>query len=281
MKTNKMLASAMALALTTMSAQALADTTEDLINALVTKGVLTEDEGALLSKANDKKVKNTPTLSNKDGKFTMSSADGKNEIAITGRLHFDTLFSDIDNGDFGSSASQDGSTSDWSDYDVDGKSVASDGEFLVRRARLGVKGKLDGIWKYAAVADFSKKGKAKIDEFSLKFAPSKSFYAEAGQFKQAFNLEGLTSSNDIDMVERSWINQISPHKKLGFGIGGEIDKQSTWMATVYQHNYNDSDTAIDKGFSGRLTHNFASDKDSIFHLGISGFTEDYSQTPKT
>ena len=281
MKTNKMLASAMALALTTMSAQALADTTEDLINALVTKGVLTEDEGALLSKANDKKVKNTPTLSNKGGKFTMSSADGKNEMAITGRLHFDTLFSDIDNDDIGGVKTQYGSSEDWSDYDVDGKSVASDGEFLVRRARLGVKGKLDDIWKYAAVADFSKKGKAKIDEFSLKLVPSKSFYAEAGQFKQAFNLEGLTSSNDIDMVERSWINQISPHKKLGFGIGGEIDKKSTWMATVYQHNYNDTDTAIDKGFSGRLTHNFAPDKDSIFHLGISGFTEDYSQTPKT
>ena len=33
-----------------------ADSTEDLVNALVTKGVLTEEEGALLSKNNTKGI---------------------------------------------------------------------------------------------------------------------------------------------------------------------------------------------------------------------------------
>ena len=52
------------------SVPAFSDTTEDLVNALVTKGILTEDEAALLSKQNaseskarDKKVKSKLSIS--------------------------------------------------------------------------------------------------------------------------------------------------------------------------------------------------------------------------
>ena len=42
-----------------------------------------------------------------------------------------------------------------------------------------------------------------LDTASLTFAAMKPFQIQAGRFKQAFNLEGLTSSNDIDFNERS------------------------------------------------------------------------------
>ena len=54
---NKIIAGAVSAAVLSLSGVALADTTEDLVNALVTKGVLTEEEGALLSKGHDKKRK--------------------------------------------------------------------------------------------------------------------------------------------------------------------------------------------------------------------------------
>jgi len=46
---------AISLALLSITNVSYADTTQDLVNALVTKGVLTEEEGTLLSKGHDKK----------------------------------------------------------------------------------------------------------------------------------------------------------------------------------------------------------------------------------
>ena len=275
---NKIIVSAVSIALTAMSANIYADTTEDLVNALVTKGVLTEDEGNLLSKGHEKKMKTTPVLKSKGGKFTLMSADEKNELSITGRMHFDVKGSSLD--------ADDVSGGTYTEYDRDGKSISSPGEYEMRRARLGIKGKLDGIWKYNVVLNAAGKGAKGLDTAELTFAPSKKFNLHMGQFKQAFNLEGLTSSNDIDFNERSWINQISPHKKLGIGASGAFGNKDagTWMATRYQENFNDDDIEVEANYSGRLSYDFAAGsgmKDKILHIGLSGFTEDYSQTPKT
>jgi len=73
----KIISGAVSAAVLSMSGVVFADTTEDLVNALVTKGVLTEEEGSLLSKGHDKVKKNTPKLESKGGKFTIKSADEK------------------------------------------------------------------------------------------------------------------------------------------------------------------------------------------------------------
>jgi phosphate-selective porin OprO/OprP len=252
-----------------------ADTTEDLVNALVTKGVLTEEEGALLSKGHDKKKANTPVVTSKGGKFSIQSADGKNEIALTGRMHFDYRNSDLDDKDFGNDTTD--------EYDVDTKST-SPNEFEMRRARIGIKGKLDGVWKYDIVLNGVGKSSNVLDTASLTWAAMKPFQIQVGRFKQAFNLEGLTSSNDIDFVERSFMNQISPHKKLGVAFKGEPTKGMTYAVTKYQEGFNNDDVMDENNYSGRLTYNWAEAnkiKDSIFHVGIAGFTEDYSLTPKS
>jgi phosphate-selective porin OprO/OprP len=253
-----------------------ADTTEDLVNALVTKGVLTEEEGALLSKGHDKKKANTPVVTNKGGKFSIQSADGKNEIALTGRMHFDYRNSDLDDGDFGSDLESD-------KWDIDGKSTSAS-EFEMRRARIGIKGKLDGMWKYDVVLNANGKSGKNLDTASLTWAAMKPFQIQFGRFKQAFNLEGLTSSNDIDFNERSFMNQISPHKKLGVAFKGEPTKGMTYAVTKYQEAYSSDTIEDENNYSGRLTYNWAEAnkiKDSIFHVGIAGFTEDYSARPKT
>ena len=271
---NKIITGAVSAVVLSLSGMVYADTTEDLVNALVTKGVLTEEEGALLSKGHDKKKANTPVVKNKGGKFSIQSADGKNEIALTGRMHFDYRNSDLDDGDFGNS--------DADDYDVDTKST-SPSEFEMRRARIGIKGKLDGIWKYDVVLNANGKKGNNLDTASLTFAAMKPFQIQFGRFKQAFNLEGLTSSNDIDFVERSFMNQISPHKKLGVAFKGTPTKGMTYAVTKYQEGYKNTDLE-DENYSGRVTYNWAEAnkiKDSIFHVGLAGFTEDYSITPKS
>lgn len=273
---NKILTGAVSAAVLSLSGLVYADTTEDLVNALVTKGVLTEEEGALLSKGHDKKKANTPVVTNKGGKFSIQSADGKNEIALTGRMHFDYRNSDLDDSDFGTDIEAD-------HWDIDGKSTSAS-EFEMRRARIGIKGKLDGMWKYDVVLNANGKSGKNLDTASLTWAAKKPFQIQFGRFKQAFNLEGLTSSNDIDLVERSFMNQISPHKKLGIAFKGEPTKGMTYAVTKYQEGYTNDTIEDENNYSGRLTYNWAEAnkvKDSIFHVGIAGFSEDYSARPKT
>lgn len=271
----KIITGAVSAAVLSLSGVVYADTTSDLVNALVTKGVLTEEEGALLSKGHDKKKANTPVLSNKGGKFSIQSADGKNEIALTGRMHFDYRNSDLDDKDFGNDTTD--------EYDVDTKST-SPNEFEMRRARIGIKGKLDGVWKYDIVLNGVGKSTNVLDTASLTWAAMKPFQIQVGRFKQAFNLEGLTSSNDIDFVERSFMNQISPHKKLGVAFKGTPTKGMTYAVTKYQEGFSNNDVMDENNYSGRLTYNWAEAnkiKDSIFHVGVAGFSEDYSLTPKS
>jgi phosphate-selective porin len=80
------------------------------------------------------------------------------------------------------------------------------------------KANLDGMWKYDVVLNANGKGGNNLDTASLTWAAMKPFQIQFGRFKQAFNLEGLTSSNDIDFNERSFMNQISPHKKVRYCI---------------------------------------------------------------
>ncbi len=275
----KIITGAVSAAVLSLSGVVYADTTSDLVNALVTKGVLTEEEGALLSKGHDKKKANTPVLTNKGGKFGIQSADGKNEIALTGRMHFDYRNSDLNDNDL----DYDGVANEGEDYDVDGKSISAN-EFEMRRARIGIKGKLDGMWKYDVVLNGVGKSTNVLDTASLTWAAMKPFQIQFGRFKQAFNLEGLTSSNDIDFNERSFMNQISPHKKLGVAFKGEPTKGMTYMVSKYQEGYANDVVEDENNYSGRLTYNWAEAnkiKDSIFHVGIAGFTEDYAQKPKT
>ncbi|NCW64066.1 MAG: hypothetical protein EBW04_08150, partial [Betaproteobacteria bacterium] len=171
----KIITGAVSAAVLSLSGVVYADTTGDLVNALVTKGVLTEEEGALLSKGHDKKKANTPVLTNKGGKFKLQSADGKNEIALTGRMHFDYRNSDLDDSDLGSDIEAD-------NWDIDGKSTSAS-EFEMRRARIGIKGKLDGIWKYDVVLNANGKGGNNLDTASLTFAAKKPFQVQFGRFK--------------------------------------------------------------------------------------------------
>lgn len=274
----KIISTAVSAAVLSMSGVVFADTTEDLVNALVTKGVLTEEEGNLLSKGHDKVKKNTPKLESKGGKFTIKSADEKNELALTGRMHFDYRNSDLDEKDLDNGIADNGER-----WDVDGKSIGND-EFEMRRARIGIKGKLDGVWKYDVVLNGVGKSTNVLDTASLTFAAMKPFQIQVGRFKQAFNLEGLTSSNDIDFNERSFMNQISPHKKLGIQFKGTPTKGLNYAFSKYQEGYSNDVVEDENNYSGRVVMNFAEAqkiKGKIFHVGVAGFTEDYAAKPKT
>jgi phosphate-selective porin OprO and OprP len=273
MNFNKKLAVAVSGAVLLMAGQvALADSTTDIVDALVMKGVLTEEEGKLINKGHTSKTKVAPVVKEKDGAFILESANEANSISLTGRMHLDFRASSLDNNDLGMARADDRDTA----------SVAD--QFELRRTRLGVKGKLAKDFKYEIVGNLP--GTATLDVAYFDWAKYDAFQIRGGKFKQPFGLEELISSNNITMMERSYLDQTVPGKKIGMQVMGAPTKGMTYALSTYQHNDNERDLNGDGYLSGagRLTFNFAEmmgDKESVMHIGVAGLENNYSATATT
>jgi phosphate-selective porin OprO/OprP len=268
MNFNKKLAVAVSSAVLLMAGQvALADSATDIVDALVSKGVLTEEEGKLITKGHTSKTSVTPVVKEKDGAFTLESASGRNSIQLTGRMHLDYRDSDIDGGDLGGGRVDDRDTASLAD------------QFELRRARLGVKGKFANDFKYEIVGNFP--GTATIDVAFLDFAKYEQGQIRVGKFKQPFGLEQLISSNNITMLERSYVDQTVPGKKLGLQVMGSPIKGVTYAGSVFQNNDTELNIGPDgkSSLAGRATLNFAeimANKEMVMHVGLSGLSNNYS-----
>ncbi len=262
-------------------ANAMADSTDDIVNALMAKGVLTEEEGALLLKGregekagNAKKAK----LTEKNGSFTMESGDGKNTMAVTGRVHFDMRSNDINN-----ELKNNGLNNN---YAADADTTRMADQFELRRARIGVKGKVFNNFEYEVIANAVGGNTNIVDVAYVNAATFKQAQLKLGQFKQPFNLEEYgTSSNNIDFMERSYMNQLSPGKKVGAMLHGVPTDGMTYAGSVYQqNNFGETDSDTDgKGLAGRVTANIAElagwKNNSVLHVGVAGFDSEYGIVP--
>ena len=269
MNFNKKLAVAVSGAVLLMAGQvALADSTSDIVDALVGKGILTEEEGKLISKGHESKTKVTPVVKEKDGSFTLESANGRNSIGLTGRMHFDYRDSDIDgSGELGGGRTDDRDTASLAD------------QFELRRARIGIKGKFAKDFKYELVTNIP--GTATVDVAYLDFAKYEQVQLRVGKFKQPFGLEELISSNNMTMMERSYLAQTAPSKKLGFQVMGTPTTGMTYAGSIFQHNDTERDMSRDgkASMAGRATLNFAEimgNKEMVMHVGLAALDSTYA-----
>jgi phosphate-selective porin OprO/OprP len=272
MNFNKKLAVAVSGAVLLMAGQfALADSATDIVDALVSKGVLTEEEGKLITKGHTSKTSVTPVVKEKDGSFTLESANGRNGISLTGRMHFDYRDSDIDGrGDLGGGRTDDRDTASLAD------------QFEIRRARIGVKGKFAKDFKYEIVTNLP--GTASLDVGYLDYAKYEQVQLRVGKFKQPFGLEELISSNNITMMERSYLDQTVPGKKQGLQVMGTPTTGMTYAGSIFQNNDTERDISADgkASMAGRATLNFAEimgNKEMVMHLGIAGLDSTYAVGP--
>lgn len=268
------------------ASNAMADSTDDIVNALIAKGVLTEEEGALLMRgragekeAAEAKKKTAVTGKMKDGAVVFESGDGKNSMAVTGRIHFDYRNVDADNEPKNGAALN-------TAFGSDGDTASLADQFEIRRARIGVKGKLYEHFDYEVVANAVGGNTNVVDVAYVNAGMFKPAQLRLGQFKQPFNLEEQTSSNNIDFMERSYMNQITPGKKTGAMLHGIPTAGVTYAGSYYQqNNFGETDSETDgKGFAGRATVNFAELagwKESVLHVGLAGFDSEYGVVPTT
>ena len=255
---NKILVGAVALATASISANVYADSTQDLIDALITKGVLTEDEGALLAKGRKAEKKNEGKVGFKNG-FKLESPDGESNMKISGRVQ-------LDGRTFDNEASDD-ITDTWD----------------IRRAYLGVSGTFNKYYGYKINASYDKGSSTKLDvaQFDLKyFKPAQLRF---GQFKTPMSLEERTSSRFINFTERSYVNNgiLTTAKQQGVMLFGTPMKGLNYglaMVNGYGQNVDMAD-ADDDGFKyiAHVDADLATMnkwKNKVFHVGFNYATQD-------
>ena len=145
-------------------------TSEEMINLLISKNVITQHEAdsvraVIAIKAQDDKAKQK--------KFNLSSGKALILNAYT-QIRFQSL-------------------------QEPGK---KDG-FDIRRARLDLKGAITEKWDYRMQLDFA--SSPKILDATIGFRAGDYLKITAGQFKVPFSMENLTSSNKLESIDRSQV----------------------------------------------------------------------------
>ena len=193
------------------------------------------------------------------------------ETKLTGRVHYD--FRNISSGLPNST-------------DRDTASVAEN--FELRRARIGFTGSLNKDLQFEAVGNAVGGSTNFIDTAFINYGYNKQAQVRVGRFKQPFSLEENTSSNNIDFMERSYVNQLVPAKKLGAMLHGSTESGITYGLSFYSNDFNEVSNSETAGGMGalRTTANLAKlaelgGDSTIVHLGIGYANGSYQQTPTT
>lgn len=263
MNFNKKLAAAVSGAVLLMAGQiALADSTTDIVDALVSKGVLTEEEGKLITKGHETKKKAEGTVGFKDG-FKFNSGDGKNNISVNGRIQAD--YRSFNEAGLQQTAVPGGTNSGANFADT----------FDIRRSYLTAKGTF-GRTNFEATLNA---GAVKYYWLEYAFLPSDKLNVRFGQFKTPMGLEVQTSSRFNDMTERDFTASLTDSINKGIMVHGVPLSGTTYQFMVSNGGlkYEEGETTTElsnykdgKAFTGRLTANIAEmmgNKDAIVHMG--------------
>jgi phosphate-selective porin OprO/OprP len=217
---------------------------EQILELLLQRGQITQEEyRTLQEKARQEqavgvKEPSTAILAGIErGKPFLKSADDNFRIELGGRFQADF---DAAEGDTRT---------------LSGSKLGS--QFLVRRARLNLDGRLYRWIGFRIEAEFTEGVSLKDAYLDLAFLPE--LRLQAGQFKVPFSLEELTSSRFIDFVERSLVNELAPSRDRGVMLYGDLMQGAV---SYYLGGFNGSgeDTSDNNG-----------DKDLAFRLAVTPF----------
>jgi phosphate-selective porin OprO/OprP len=180
------------------------------------------------------------------------------EAKLTGRVHYDMRAMDSDLHKI-----------------VDRDSASVGNNYELRRARIGFTGSLNKQIQFEGVANAVGSTTNIIDTAFINYGYNQAGQVRVGRFKQPFSLEENTSSNNIDFMERSYVNQITPGKKLGAMIHGANDAGFTYAASMYQNDFAELSNKDGAGTMGalRVTGDLAKlanlgEGNAVVHLGL-------------
>ncbi len=204
---------------------------------------------------------------------TLSTADGQNTVSLVGRVHWDV-------GDYMNVDPRNTLT---------GPTQLNSGE-NVRRARLGIQGKVLGDWNYALIYDFggssdngpgtpgstgaTATGGIETAEISYNgFRPSPSKAVS----RTFYTLDEATSSNDIMFIERSSSQVIAANLVAGdfrSNFGGHWNNDRAWLGAYFTgpatgtiHGVTNG-VAQEIGATQRATYQLLQNDQYSLHVGV-------------
>lgn len=160
----------------------------------------------------------------------------------------------------------------------------------LRRARLGVDGKLFTDWSYRLEADVaagsrddSSGSELDVKDAYIQYNGFKDLAITVGQHKTPNGLDQLTSSTNLTFMERASFSEAFLDRRnsggdFKLGISARY-AQPTWSLTLGVFGENTAVTGsggADEGYSfhGRATFTPVNTDESLIHLGASGFWRD-------
>jgi phosphate-selective porin OprO/OprP len=163
-------------------------------------------------------------------------------------------------------------------YIDDSKDSYSQGE--VRRVRLFLKGKFLEDFKYEVEYDTASNNGFKDLYLAYKISPN--ITIKAGQTKEPFGLENLTSSKYESFMEGSLISTFAHKRRVGLLAESNykfLNHTLTGGIGYFRRSINDM---IDENedsvtYSGRLTYAFTPSKERVFHIGFSASQSEFNE----
>jgi phosphate-selective porin len=278
----------------TFASLANADSTDDLVQALVSKGILTEEEGALIHKGH---VSEIEVQRKKEKKHWTGHVNIRGYV----QNRVTKVFGD-DGDDLANPVDL------WSDRSVgNDRSINSDKNFLIRRARVIIYGDFGDHLSYYIQPDLASSPASGSNHFAqlrdaygdVNFDKTKVHRIRVGQSKVPYGFENLqSSSNRLAMDRADALNSaVRDERDIGAfyyytpervqDLFEEISKQGLKHSGNYGmlaagfHNgqgANRSDTNDNWHFVARATYPWKTESGQIFEVGIQGYTGDYTVT---
>lgn len=250
-KLNVLCGSALLGGLSLLTVPAHADeATMEILDILRSKGDISEEQYEdLKNKAKDEQG---PKITTKD-KLKIESADGKFSWEFFGRMMFDAAVYDDD---------------DINSVLPAGEGFADGTE--IRRARIGMKGKLWDVWGYKA--QFTIVDGANVEDLFLSYNGFNNTSIKVGQYKEPFGLEALTSSKyDTFMHESAPTQAFEPGRRVGIGAFSHFNDFTIGAGVFSEEIETDDDgEGGSYGVSGRLTYAPIHEDNKAVHFGIAG-----------
>lgn len=271
----------------------LADSTVDLVQALISKGILTEEEGALLMKGRSNEVE---VQKKKESKSWTSRVNirGYVQNRVTAMLGGD--------GDDPSNP-----VDLWSDRSVGtDSSINADKNFLIRRARVIIFGDFGDHLSYYIQPDFASSAGTTGNVAQLRDAygdvnidKAKVHRFRVGQSKVPYGFENLqSSSNRLPMDRVDALNSaVRDERDTGVfyyytpeniqALFKEINEKGLKHSGNYGmlgagfyngQGANRSDVNDNYHFVARATYPWKTESGQIYEIGIQGYTGDYQPT---
>ena len=262
------------------SARADDSASEKLLQILERKGYLSKEEVAEVKEVLREEEKKKIEVVYKEG-LHLRKKDGSFDVRVGGLVQADMRIFD--------------------------HNYPREDKFDIRRARMLLEGKIFDYFQYKLEAELEGSQHRRLTDGYVGFNYFPFLKFKAGQFKEPFSLEHLTSDKYIDFIERSMAYHLTPKRDVGLMIHGSLLKDALdyGIGIFNGHGTDESGGEVgedDKDICGRITvrpfkgkgikfleglhlgisHSYAHIKrsDVDFAIKTAGFTEFLEVTPR-